>query len=91
MFLTNSSVTFRTFLGVGSDPVARFTVVVTFLLPLFQPFTLDRLVPFLTALKTKGRFARRASDHRYITIRSFDRIRTVRSRTPAHVSVTFDK
>lgn len=38
-------------LGIGSNPVGRFTVIVTFLDPLLQPLALDRVVPVLATRK----------------------------------------
>ena len=37
------------YLGVGGDPVGRFTVVITFLSPLPQPTAFDRVMPVLSA------------------------------------------
>ena len=47
-----------TLFRVGSDPVARFAVVVTLLLPFLQPLAFDGFVPRLSALKAEGGFTR---------------------------------
>ena len=80
-----------TFFGVRSDPIARFTVIVTLLLPLLQPFAFDRLVPRLATLKTKRCTASCTDDHCHVAIRCFNRVGAVRSRTPAHVAVALNE
>jgi hypothetical protein len=43
--LTDGRVTLGTFFGVGSNPVACFTVIMALLLPFSQPFAFDRFMP----------------------------------------------
>ncbi len=65
---TYSCMALRTLFGVRSNPVARFTVIVTLLLPLLQPLAFDGFVPGLATLKTKRCTTSCADDHGHVTI-----------------------
>ena len=49
---TQANTNLVTYFRIGGDPVGCFTVVIAFLDPAFEPFTLDGVVPTLPTLET---------------------------------------
>lgn len=76
-----------TFFRIGSNPVRCFRVVVTFLYPLSQQATLDRIVPLFTAFETEH-VAAFALNRAGINILDLNGIAAVGWRTPAKQAIT---
>ena len=85
-----SHMTFRAFFRIGRYPIRGLWVVVALFYPLFEPSTLDRVVPQLTAAKTKN-VTTRTLHLLCVKILSFNGVWTIRRRAPPHQAVAFDK
>lgn len=64
--LLDGHLTLGALLCVGRDPVERLRIVITFLFPLLEYITLNRLVPAVTTQKAKqNRFGQKWSGLRF--------------------------
>lgn len=88
--LLNGGVTLGTLLGVGRDPVAGLTVVVTLLDPFLDEVTSDGVVPVLSTVETEHMVAP-TLDRLGLHVLDLDSVVTVGAGTPAEQSVALDK
>lgn len=88
--LFDRHIAFGALLCVGSDPVRRLRVIITFLDPLAQQTTLHRIVPLLTALEAEDVTAL-ALDGTRVHVLHLHGVAAVGRGTPAQQAITLDE